>query len=452
MRRKSEAVLPFVWNNDRLLKNVLDWREKYKGISRVLDGHREILDLVHEDLKRLSKKGNKGREGDFTSETILRALVVHAIEGESLRETVLRIAESEFLQDFLRTRKRAVMDHTFLDRCLQAVRPATWKRVNELLAQQVAKAKTIATGVIRTDTTVVETNIHWPTDASLLWDTWRVASRLLKRGREIVPESCSHRFHDKKIKRLYLFITRYAKSPSKQRQRKVKAAFRTLIGRVESIVETAGIFCQFASGWGDLELSAVGDELKRFLPSMRKVTSQARRSQWEGEKVPASERVFSIFEPHTELIKRGRREKPVEFGHAVLLCQTPEKFITDYEAFAQRPADCSLTGQVIERHEKLFGKRPEVVAADKGFCPDAVKYAELEEQVGTLAIPRRTQDFADKVLAMWQAFRAGIEGTISGLKRAFRLARCFYRGFKHFQGTIGLAVFSHNLIVLTATA
>jgi len=117
MRRKSEAVLPFVWNNDRLLKNVLDWREKYKRISRGLDDHREVLDLVHEDLKRLSRKGNKGRDGDFTSETILRALVVHAIEGESLRETVLRIAESEFLQDFLRTRKRAVMDHTFLDRC-----------------------------------------------------------------------------------------------------------------------------------------------------------------------------------------------------------------------------------------------------------------------------------------------------------------------------------------------
>jgi IS5 family transposase len=448
MRRKSEAVLPFVWNNDRLLKNVLDWREKYKGISRILDDHREILDLVHEDLKKLSQKGNKGREGDFTSETILRALVVHAIQGESLRETVLRIAESEFLQDFLRTRKRAVMDHTFLDRCMQAVRPATWKRVNELLAQQADRKGTIATVVIRTDTTVVETNIHWPTDASLLWDTWRVASRLLKRGREIVPESCPHRFHDKKTKRLYLFITRYAKSVSKKRQRKVKAAFRTLIGRVESIVETAGIFCQFAPGWGDLELTGVADELKRFLPSMKKVTSQARRSQWEGEKVPASERVFSIFEPHTELIKRGRREKPVEFGHAVLLCQTPEKFITDYEAFAQRPADCTLTGQVIERHKKLFGKRPEIVAADKGFCPDAATYAELEEQVGTLAIPRRMRDFADKVLAMWQAFRAGIEGTISGLKRAFRLARCFYRGFKHFQGAIGLAVFSHNLIVL----
>jgi IS5 family transposase len=448
MRRKSEAVLPFAWNNDRLPKSVLEWRGKYKRISRRLDDHPEILHLVHEDLKSLSLKGNKGREGDFTSETILRALVVHAVQGGSLRDTVRDIGESDFLQDFLRTRKKGVMDHTFLDRCMHAIRPTTWKRVNELLARQAAGKGTIATGTIRTDTTVVETNIHWPTDASLLWDTWRVASRLLKRGREIVAESCPHRFHDRKTKRLYLFITRYIKSPSKKRQRKVRAAFRVLIGRVESIVETAGIFCQFAPGWGDLELAAVADELKRFLPWMKQVTSQARRSQLEGQTVPASERVYSIFEPHTELIKRGRHEKPVEFGHTVLLCQTPEKFITDYETFAQRPADCTLTEEVIERHEKLFGERPEVLAADKGFCPDQAKYAELEERVGTLAIPRRTRDFADKVLAMWQAFRAGIEGTISGLKRAFRLARCFYRGFKHFQGAIGLAVLAHNLIVL----
>jgi hypothetical protein len=306
MRRIREAVLRFTFNrDDHLPKTVRDYRAKYKRVSRILDGHPELLEAVHEDLKKLSEGGRKGRSGDFTSETILRALVVHAIEGLSLRETVVRIAESEFLQDFLRTRKRAVM-----------------------------------------------------------------------------------------------------------------------------------------------ELMAVAGELKRFLRPMKQVIAQARRSQLEGQTVPAAERVFSIFEPHTELIKRGRREKPVEFGHVMLLCQTPEKFITDYEVFEQRPADCTLTGQVIERHEKLFGRRPEVLAADKGFCPDAEAYAALEKQVGTLAIPRRMRDFADKVLRTWQAFRAGIEGTISGLKRAFRLARCFYRGFKHFQGAIGLGVFAHNLIVL----
>jgi transposase, IS5 family len=449
MRRIREAVLAFTFNSDEHLpKTVRQYRAKYKGVSRILDAHPELLEAVHEDLKKLSRGGRKRRGGDFTSETILRALVVHAVEGLSLRETVVRIAESEFLQDFLRTRKRAVMDHSFLDKCLQAVRPATWKRLTDLLGQKAVAQQKIGTSTIRTDTTVVETNIHWPTDASLLWDAWKVASRLLKRGREIVPESCPHRFHDKKSKRLYLFITRYAKSPSKKRQRKVKRAFRTLIGRVERIVEIADMFCQFAPGWDELELMAVAAELKPFLRPMKQVVAQARRSQFEGETVPAAERVFSIFEPHTELIKRGRREKPVEFGHAMLLCQTPEKFITDYEVFEKRPADCTLTGQVIERHEKLFGRRPEVLAADKGFCPDAEAYAALEKQVGTLAIPRRMRDFADKVLRTWQAFRAGIEGTISGLKRAFRLARCFYRGFKHFQGAIGLGVFAHNLVVL----
>ncbi len=448
MRRIREAVLPLAASDEHLPKTVREYRAKYKGVSQVLDEHPEILEVVHEDLKKLSHGGRKGRGGDFTSETILRALIVHAIEGLSFRETVVRIAESDFLQDFLRTRKKAVMDHSFLNRCLQAVRPATWKRVNELLGQEAVKQEAITTATIRADTTVVETNIHWPTDSSLLWDAWRVASRLLKRGREIAPDTCPHRFHDKKTKRLYLFVTRYAKSPSKQRQRKVKSAFRKLIVRVAQIVEIARFFCDMAPCCGSIELDAVVAELKGFLPSMKKVVAQARRAQLEGEKVPAAERVFSIFEPHTELIKRGRREKPVEFGHVLLLCQTPEKFITDFEVFAKRPADCALTEQVIERHEKLFGQAPEVLAADKGFCPDAEKYAELEQRVGTLAIPRRMRDFADKVLSMWQSFRAGIEGTISGLKRAFRLARCFYRGFKRFHGAIGMAVFAHNLVVL----
>jgi len=453
MRRIREAVLPFTGNNDEHLpKTVREYREKYKGVSRILDDHPEILELVHEDLKRLSSGGHKGREGDFTSETILRALVVHAIEGLSLRETVVRIAESEFLQDFLRTRKRAVMDHSFLDRCFQAIQPATWKRLNAALAQAAVKAGAIDVSTIRADTTAVETNIHWPTDAWLLWDTWRVAARLLRRGRAIAPETCPHRFHDRKTKGLYLFITRYAKSENARRRRQVRAAFRKLIARVASIVGAARWFCGWAPLSHHLELTAIADELRRFLPAMKRVVEQARRAQIEGQRVPAAERVYSIFEPHTELLKRGRRQKPVEFGHMVLLCQSPEKFITDYEAYRHRRADCQLTPKVIERHEGLFGQTPEVLAADMGFCPDEEKYEELQGRVGTLAIPRRMRDLADAVLSMWRSFRAGIEGTISGLKRAFRLARCHYRGFKRFAAALGLGVFCHNLVVLAKQA
>ena len=128
MRRKKENGLSFAFESDEHLpKTVREYRQKYKGVSRILDRHPEILDLVHEDLKKLSV-GRKGRDADFSSETMLRALVVHTIEGLSYRETVVRIAESEYLQGFLRTRKKATMDHTFLNKAFKAIRPATWKR------------------------------------------------------------------------------------------------------------------------------------------------------------------------------------------------------------------------------------------------------------------------------------------------------------------------------------
>ena len=448
MRRKMEAVLSFESSDDGLPKVVRDYRARYRAISQVLDDNREILSAVHKDLLKLSEGGAEGREGDYTSENILRALIVQHLEGLPFREAVIRIGSDPFLQDFLRMRKRAVMDYSFLDKCFLVIRPQTWRRVNELLGQYGIAEEMVSTNVIRTDTTVVESNIHYPTDASLLWDTRRVASRLLTQAREIFSESCPHRFHDRKIKRLYLYVTRYMPSKSESRQRKVKAAFRTLIERTGWIVAIAGEFCVQAASRENSALVAIALELKAYLPSMKKIVTTARRPQIEGETVPASDRVFSLFEQHTELIERGRREKPVEFGHKVLLCQTVEKFITDYEVYEKQLADCDLTESVIQRHEKLFGTKPEVLAADKGFCPAEAKFKELAEQVDTLAIPRRMRDFVDKVLAYWQAFRAGIEGTISGLKREFRLIRCFFRGFRSFSAAVGLGVFCHNLIVL----
>jgi IS5 family transposase len=443
-----EAVLSFESSDDGLPKVIRDYRARYRAISQVLDGNPEILLAVHKDLRELSEGDAKGREGDYTSENILRALVVQHLEGLPFREAVIRIGSDPFLQDFLRMRKRAVMDYSFLDKCFLVVGPQTWRRVNELLGRYGVAEEMVSTNVIRTDTTVVESNIHYPTDASLLWDTWRVASRLLVRAREVAPASVPHRFHDRKIKRLYLYVTRYMPSKSASRQRKVKLAFRTLIERTGWIVAIAGEFCARAASQGNAALAGIALELKAYLPSMKKIVATATRVQIAGETVPASERVFSLFEQHTELIKRGRREKPVEFGHKVLLCQTAEKFITDYEVYEKQLADCELTESVIQRHEKLFGTRPEVLAADKGFCPAEEKFKELAQQIDTLAIPRRMQDFMDKVLAHWQAFRAGIEGTISGLKRAFRLIRCFFRGFRSFSAAVGLGVFCHNLIVL----
>ena len=448
MRRKQEAVLSFESNDKEFPKVVRQYRARYRAISQALDANPEILSLVHADVKKLSEGDSKGRKGDYTSENILRALIVQHKEGLPVREAIIRIGGDPFLQDFLRMRQKPVMDFTFLNKCFKAVRPQTWRRVNELLGAYGVAQGAVTTEIVRTDTTVVESNIHYPTDAGLLWDTWRVASRLMQRGRELVRESCPHRFHDKKMKRLYLYVTRYMPSKSAARQKKVKASFCTLIERTDWIVAIAEEFCVFAAKHGHVALAAIGLELNAYLSSMRTVVRNSRRVQVENEKVPAVERVFSLFEPHTELIKRGKRQKPVEFGHKILLCESPEKFITDYEVYEKQEADCELTEFVIKRHKKLFGATPKVLAGDMGFCPAEAKFAELAKQVETLAIPQRMKDFANKVLAHWQAFRAGIEGTISGLKRAFRLVRCFFKGFRSFDASVGLGVFCHNLIVL----
>jgi IS5 family transposase len=162
---------------------------------------------------------------------------------------------------------------------------------------------------------------------------------------EIAPlrrRAGGHRFHNRKIKRLCLFIARYTISKSKARQRQVKAAFRTLIERVQWIVAVAGHFCDAARSSSNLDLAGVALELQAFLPSMQTVAATAWRAQVKGETVPARDRVFSIFEPHTELLKRGKRQKPTEFGHKVLLCETPEKFITDYEVYERQQADVTV--------------------------------------------------------------------------------------------------------------
>ena len=448
MRRKCEAVLCFEFSVPKGPKAVREYCEDYVAISQVLDANPDILDAFHEDVKKLSAGGDGGREGDFTSESILRALVVQSEEALSLRKTVAKIGTAPFLQDFLRLRKKVAMDHTFLDKCRLAIRPETQRKINEILAHYAVSKGAVDPTVIRADTTVVDADIHFPTDSSLLWDVWRVAARTLADARPLDPALCDIRFHTRKIKGLHLFITRYIKSTSEKRQRAVKEKFRVLIERTGRIVEQAAAFVERAQRSANLELQALASGLKDHLPAMRTIHQTAKRAQLQDETVPASERVFSLFEPHTELIQRGRRGKPIEFGHKILLCQTMEKFITDYEVYDRHPADNSLTKELIERHEKLYGNTPDLVAADKGFRPDAETFAELEELVDVLAIPSRLEDYADKMMVWCQSFRAGIEGTISVLKRAFRLCRCFFKGFKGFVSAVGWGVFSHNLRIL----
>jgi len=454
MRLKAEAILDFGWDDEQPQNRMVrEYREEYERIGQILDGTPKVLEMAHQDLGGLSKATSpRGRKPVFTSENLFRAILVMQREGFDYREASVRIAESETLQRFCRLLKKRTIDFTLLNKAFGAIRPETWEAINNVLALKAVADESISVDHVRTDTTVTECNIHWPTDSSLLWDTYRVAAREMAYGRALDPLVCPWRFHAKKIKKMHLFVTRYSNSQSKKRLRQVRRTMKTLIVRVEEVLEKAKHFVDWAKHSTCVELTAIGERLGDRLPVMDKVASAARRREFNGEKVPHGDKVFSIFEPHTELIMRGRRGKPVEFGHKVLLTQSKEKFITDYVVFEKNRPDNELLPVVIERHESLYGGAPESIAGDKGFCPDADTYEELEEQVDYLGVPRRTRDFGDTMMGIWQQWRAGIEGTISCLKRAFRLACCCFRGFTNFTSAVGSAVFCHNLTILAKTS
>ena len=454
MRLKAEAILDFGPQDERQQNKIVgDYRHEYKTLSDILDRQPEILKMAHGDLQRLSNStSRRGRKAVFTSENLLRAILVMQREGLDYREASVRIAESETLQRFCRLLKKPTMDFTLLNKAFGALQPETWERMNLLLALGAVAEETVSVEHVRTDTTVTECNIHWPTDSSLLWDVYRVAAREMTYGREVDPLSCPWRFHAKKVKKLHLFVTRYSSSLNKKRLRQVRQAMKTLIVRVEDVLEKAEKFVARAKRSTCLKLMEIGEALANRMGVMRQVARVARRREFDGEQVPNSDKVFSIFEPHTELIMRGRRGQPVEFGHKVLLMQSKEKLITDYVVLEKNRSDDELLPLVIERHKERYGRRPKSVAADKGFCPDAETYEELEEEIDYLGVPRRTRDFGDPRMGVWQQWRAGIEGTISCLKRAFRLARCCFRGFKNFASAVGSAVFCHNLTILAKTS
>ena len=429
------------------LKVVREFRGKYRRISDILDDNPRILNLVHKDFQILSTSAEKGRSGDYTSETIFRTIVIHGQECTPYRETAIRIADSRFFQWFIRLKPRqSTPDYSFIAKAFKAIKPNTWRKINRLLAKYGIRKEVVDITKIRGDSTVVESNIHYPTDIALLWDSYEFLSRTVRLFREVLPKAEPIRLHDRKAKKNYLLFLRLNKSRSKRQRNKAMKNFNELRVRVERVLNYVKAYQpQYNMHSADQPL-AVYEKYARTLAAIETVVEVANRV-FAGEKVPASDRVFSIYEPHVELIKRGKSNKPVEFGHKVVLCQTKDKFITYFETLEIQCIDSKLTDYLLSQHRKDFGKYPEVFTADRGFRARKEKVVRQETKVKNLAIPARLSDWTRK-LQPWQKFRAGIEGTISLLKRGFRLFRCLYRGFKSFASAVGMEIVSHNLFQL----
>ena len=457
MRAKT-ILQPELYFDPPSLKITEEFYSKYERISQLLDDNPGVLDLVHGDLQSLAEFEAPGR-ARYASDTVLRLAICQVVEGLSLRGTIVRVDTCTALRHFVRVDASTMMDYSTFCRLRNAIQPETWQKINRLLAEYAVEQGTIRGEALRLDTTAVETNIHWPTDSSLLVDVYRTIKSDLDHARRLgVRLLVGRRFHLDTVRKLALRIVR--KSGRKGSTAKgLKSLYRRLIRQIEEILATAGA----VAGWlrdrrtscsegGDSSLAERLLDLERL---GRQVVSQARRRVLVGESVPNDEKLFSVFEPHTELLIRGKAGKPVEFGHMIQIQQVKEKFITDYAVFDRRPAEPALLAPALASHRALFGRDPVSVAADKGYFEGAT-VANLETRIPTVSIAKKGKRSAaeierehDPIFRHAQRFRAGVEGTISFLKRVLGLSRCYAKGWTHFQSTVGTGIFVHNLLLLT---
>lgn len=458
MRRAKDRQGTFEFQ-PATLKLTDEYHQRYRRIDELLGQVPEILQRVHADLRKALERVNRkrARRCRYTSDNVLRLSIAQIIEGASLREIVVRVDDSTFLREFCCFGPDRMMGHTLFCSLRNAIRPQTWKAINQMLAKHAIREGRITGDELRVDTTACETNIHYPADSSLLWDVYRTFARLIRAARELDPSiAANRRLHAKTAKRYYTAIHRAVGKNT--RAENLKPQYEALVGLVEAVLgigqEAAISLLRKRKALGMVADSLAGD-LEHFLVLGARVVDQTKRRVLQGERVPNDDKLFSIFEPHTELLKRGKAGKPIEFGHMVLFAQTPEKFISDYEACKKKPIEHALVDGILDRHAKLFEARPSVFAADKGFYESAEKLAELEGTVDVVAIGKKgkrtpLEDVREHSLAfkLGQAFRAGIEGTISFVKRCLRLHRCFNKGWAHYAATIGATVFAHNLLIL----
>lgn len=447
-----------------------DWELLHQGVvlepalqavSDFLDDHDELVGAIRGDLQRGLKNPQTGRQG-LTPQQVLRSLIVMRVKNWDYRELRERIADGLTLRRFADFHSRPVPKHDAFQRAFVKLTCETMTALNAALVQ-AAVAMGLEDGrKLRVDTTVVQTDIHHPTDNTLLWDVVRVVTRLVSRlGRAIERPIEGFRNRTRAARRRMQAIQRMT---PKQRVARQRNTYAELIGIAEEVVEggrRALRQTRNIRGKDPLSELAIGElqaEIDHYCALGERVIDQARRRVLQGEQVANAEKVYSIFEPHTDLIKRGKVLTPVEFGHKVFLAESARGLITQYDVLDGNPSDEGHVAPSLERHRAAFGCAPQLYGCDRGFFSEENVLTCQRAGVEVISMPQRggrkspARESYEKSPAFkkGQRFRAGIEGRISVLFRGRGMKRCLAEGRERFELLVGAAVLANNLLTIAS--
>jgi IS5 family transposase len=420
-------------------------------VSSILDANPEVYDLAFSDLVGL-KQPDTGRTG-MKAEQVVRCMYLKQSRNLTYEELAFHLSDSIAMRAFARLDRGQYPTDSTLQENIKAIGPETWEFIHGRLIGY-AEDEGIEKGrKVRIDSTSVESNIHHPTDATLLQDGVRLITRLLVEGKTLSPAPrYTFSDHRRVVKRRVLKIQN-AKKP--EERKKSYAQLLEIAGRVRGYAAQA-IPLLYAHRSKDvterMRARMLAEELERAVSTFDRVIDQTRRRVILGEKVPACEKVVSFFECHADIIEKGGRESV--FGHKVFLVGGASGLIVDCVVPKGNPADSAMFIPMMERQKLLYGRAPRQASADGGFASgknlrDAkgmgIKDVSFSKRKG-LSIQQMVK--SAWVYRMLKNFRAGIEANISRLKRVFGLNRCDWTGWVGFKQYVWSAIVSYNLTVM----
>jgi IS5 family transposase len=437
------------------------WPDWLRKIDTLLEDE-AVIEVVAQGLEtRWPQSRRRGRLGT-PAEVVIRMLILKHLFDWSYDDLEREVRANLVYRMFTRIDAGDVPDAKTILKIARALGPAIIEQLHRQVVEVAKRAGVTHGRRFRIDTTVVETNVHYPTDSTLLQDGVRVLTRTMQRASAALGDPRGRiRNRMRSVMRRVLVIGYAARSPKTrpalvQSYRKLMATTRAVVRDAATMVRRIGHHLRTVSPDVQRSLRGAQAQLRQLRPVVQRILAQTRARIIGGD-THVPDKVLSIFEPHTETIRKGKIARPNEFGKLVTIQESEHQIVTAYEVHTKRPADVTLWTAALDRHQTIFGRAPDLAAADRGFSSARNEQAAIDRGVRRVILPRcgpkspaRRAYERQRWFRRGQRWRVGSEGRISVLKRRHGLDRCRYHGLDGVKRWVGLGVIANNL-VSTAT-
>jgi len=443
---------------EQLLSDTFEIAPELVAIDEVLSEDDRLFDEVKEVFDNRSSNSRTLGRHSVAVDSIVRLILVKHIYEWTYRFTQQQVRDSYSLRHFTRIYFDKVPHYSILCRYERLIPEETLRRLNEKVVAIAKTRKVTRGGKLRVDTTAVETNIHHPTDSGLLSDSVRVLTRIIKTAKHCgLASGRVVRDFSRSTKRQVLNIVKFARGRSDSAKEAFKKSYEKIINITKQVINNVQQIRETIHEETSPEAFAIKDALDHYLPLVQKVVSQTKRRILKGESVPTAEKVYSLFEPHSYVVRKGKSHKVNEFGQVIKLQEADGGIITDYQTYSSQPDDVGEFIPSIQKHIEIFGRAPHLAAADRGFYSQENEHRAYQMGVKRVCVPKtgklskeRKRLQSSRWFKQGQRFRAGSEGRISVMKRAHGFDRCRNKGQAGFDGWIAWGVIAKNLRVIAA--